>query len=377
MSKKIISFVVLFLILLNIPSILLETQSIALSSPVSYFTFFLLGVLIIINKAIFPKQILFIAGISSLYFFISAFQYEESLVILLIDYVKFLLYLFGLFISLQYINQNTIILLLLAGVITILLDSLYFRFNDFQGIGYVSEYGRYSGFYLNPNNASFVCAFGYILTITKKNSLKLLAILFTFFGFLTLSRSFMGAWIIITSIYFFFNRKYLVKSIYILIFSGIILVQFSEQLKLDLTRFEFLTNLFLGNIDQEVLNYDSRSSQWAKFYEGIVNSPIIGNGYSSFGNSLDGQGDAGVHNSFLLVLGESGFLPFSLIIALFISLLYRSLTITRQNITPFLLTISLIINLMVSHVFFSSGIQIFILVFIIYNLTKKTANKLV
>jgi O-antigen ligase len=84
-----------------------------------------------------------------------------------------------------------------------------------------------------------------------------------------------------------------------------------------------------------------------------------------------------VHNSFLLILGESGFLPFSLIIALFISLLYRSLTITRQNITPFLLTISLIINLMVSHVFFSSGIQIFILVFIIYNLTKKTANKLV
>ena len=41
MSKKIISFVVLFLILLNIPSVLLETQSIALSSPVSYFTFFL------------------------------------------------------------------------------------------------------------------------------------------------------------------------------------------------------------------------------------------------------------------------------------------------------------------------------------------------
>jgi len=84
-----------------------------------------------------------------------------------------------------------------------------------------------------------------------------------------------------------------------------------------------------------------------------------------------------VHNSFLLILGESGFLPFSLIIALFILLLYRSWTIIRHNIMPFLLIISLIITLMVSHVFFSSGIQIFILVFIIYNLTKKTANKLV
>ena len=371
MVKKIISFVVCLLVLLNIPGILLETQSIAVSSPVSYFTFFLLGVLIITNKTKFPKQILFLAGISSLYFFIGAFQYEGSFIELFIVFIKFLLYLFGLFISLHYINQNTIILLLLAGVITILLDSLYFRFNDFQGIGYVSKYGRYSGFYLNPNNASFVCSLGYILTITKKNNIKFLAILFVFFGFLTLSRAFMGAWIIITSIYLFFNRKYLVKSIFILIISGFILFQFSEQLNLDITRFEFLTNLFRGNIDQEVLNDDSRSSQWAKFYDGILNSPIIGNGYSSYGKSLDGRGDAGVHNSFLLILGESGFLPFSLIIALFISLLYRSWPIIRQNIMPFLLIISLIITLMVSHVFFSSGIQIFILVFIIYNLTKK------
>lgn len=377
MVKKIISFVVCLLVLLNIPGILLETKSIAVSSPVSYFTFFLLGVLIITNKTKFPKQILFMAGISSLYFFIGAFQYEGSFIELFIVFIKFLLYLFGLFISLHYINQNTIILLLLAGATTIILDSLYFRFNDFQGIGFISQYGRYSGFYLNPNNASFVCSLGYVLTLIKKNNIKFLAILFTFFGFLTLSRTFMGSWIIITSIYLFLNRKYLVKSIFILIISGFILVQFSEQLKLDLTRFEFLTNLFLGNIDQEVLNNDSRSSQWAKFYDGIANSPIIGNGYSSFGNSLDGQGDAGVHNSFLLILGESGFLPFSLILALFVSLLYRSWTIIRPNIMPFLLIISLIITLMVSHVLFSSGIQIFILVFIIYNLTKKTANKLV
>ena len=377
MLKKIISFVVCLLVLLNIPGILLETKSIAVSSPVSYFTFFLLGVLIITNKTKFPKQILFMAGISSLYFFIGAFQYEGSFIELFIVFIKFLLYLFGLFISLHYINQNTIILLLLAGATTIILDSLYFRFNDFQGIGFISQYGRYSGFYLNPNNASFVCSLGYVLTLTQKNNIKFLAILFTFFGFLTLSRTFMGSWIIITSIYLFLNRKYLVKSIFILIISGFILVQFSEQLKLDLTRFEFLTNLFLGNIDQEVLNNDSRSSQWAKFYDRIANSPIIGNGYSSFGNSLDDQGDAGVHNSFLLILGESGFLPFSLILALFVSLLYRSWTIIRQNIMPFLLIISLIITLMVSHVLFSSGIQIFILVFIIYNLTKKTANKLV
>ena len=377
MYKKIISFVVCFLVLLNIPSIVLETQSFGLSSPISYFMFFLLGVLIITNKTKFPKQILFLAGISSLYFFIGAFQYEESFIALSINYVKFLLYLFGLFVSLKHINQNTIIFLLLAGAITILLDSLYFRFNDFQGIGYVSQYGRYSGFYLNPNTASMICLFGYVLSITKTNYLKLLSIAFTFFGFITLSRTFMATWFLITIIYLFYNRKYIVKTLLFLIVSAFSLITFSENLNLDTDRFKFLVNLFSGQINNEVLNDDSRQDHWAKFYDGILNSPIIGNGYSSFGQSLDGQGNAGVHNSFLLILGESGFLPFSLIIALFISLLYRSWTIIRQNIMPFLLIISLIITLMVSHILFSSGIQIFILVFIIYNLTKKTANKLV
>lgn len=377
MFKKIISFIVLFLTLLNIPSIVLETRSIGLSSPISYFMFFLLGVLIITNKTKFPKQILFIAGISSLYFFIGAFQYEASFIILIIEYVKFLLFLFGLFISLRYVNQNTIILLLLVGAITILLDSLYFRFNDFQGVGYVSQYGRYSGFYLNPNGASIVCLLGFILTIVKKDLWKILSVAFSFLGFLTLSRTFIGSWIIITSIYLFFNRKYLVKSLMFLIVAVFSLFTFSKDLNLDTDRFTFLTGLFSGSVDREVLNNDSRQDQWAKFYTMIYESPIIGNGYSSFATSADGYGGAGVHNSLLLIIGESGFLPFFLILALIISLLYRSLTIKRQNITPFLLTISLIITLMVSHVLFSSGIQIFILVFIIYSLTKKTTNKLV
>ena len=260
--KKIISFVVCLLVLLNIPGILLETQSIAVSSPVSYFIFFLLGVLIITNKTKFPKQILFMAGISSLYFFIGAFQYEESFIALSINYVKFLLYLFGLFVSLKHINQNTIIFLLLAGAITILLDSLYFRFNDFQGIGYVSQYGRYSGFYLNPNTASMICLFGYVLSITKTNYLKLLSIAFTFFGFITLSRTFMATWFLITIIYLFYNRKYIVKTFLFLIVSVFSLITFSENLNLDTRRFDFLVNLFSGQINNEVLNDNSRQYQW-------------------------------------------------------------------------------------------------------------------
>lgn len=364
--KKIISFVVCLLVLLNIPGILLETQSIAVSSPVSYFTFFLLGVLIITNKTKFPKQILFMAGISSLYFFIGAFQYEESFITLSSKYVKFLLYLFGLFVSLKHINQNTIIFLLLAGAITILLDSLYFRFNDFQGIDYVSQYGRYSGFYLNPNTASMICLTGYALSITKTNYWKFLSIAFTFFGFLTLSRTFMASWFLITIIYLFYNRKYIVKTLLFLIVSVFSLITFSEKLNLDVARFDFLVNLFSGQINNEFLNKDSRQDQWAKFYDGILNSPIIGNGYSSFGQSLDGLGDAGVHNSFLLIIGESGLLPFLLIIMIFFFLFKKSYNLRKKNLTFLLLMFVLFIQFLVSHNFFDSGLMLFVFLNIIY-----------
>lgn len=370
MIKKIVSVVIVFLTLLNIPSIALETLSKSVSSPLSYFLFILLAYQILTNNIKYPKHIIYLGFISISYFLIGALQYNGSFIELVINFIKFSLYVFGLFISLHFINYKTVIIIILAGATTIILDSLFFRFNDFQGIGYVSEYGRYSGFYLNPNVAAVVCSFGYILTITKNNNIKFLAAVFTFLGFLTLSRSFMGTWVIITSIYLFFNRKYLVKSIIISIISVIVLVKFSEQLKLDIVRFEFLTNLFQLNIDQEVLNNDSRSSQWSHFYSAIINSPIIGNGYSTFSTSPNVKGGLGVHNSFLLILGESGFLPFCLILSLFFSLLHCSLTIIHKNITPFLLTISLIITLMVSHVLFSSGIQIFVLVFIIYCLKK-------
>ena len=219
MFKKIISFVVLFIVLLNIPTIVLETQSISLSSPISYLSFGLLAFLIFSNNIKYPKTVIILAITAGLYFFISAFQYNGDFIKLILTYIKFLLYLFGLYIAIRNIDQNIIIVFLLLGAITILLDALYFRFNDFQVIGYVSQYGRYAGFYLNPNAASLVCLIGYGLTITKINYWKLLTIAFTFFGFLTLSRTFIATWFLITAIYLFYNRKYIGKTFLFLIVS--------------------------------------------------------------------------------------------------------------------------------------------------------------
>ena len=117
---------------------------------------------------------------------------------------KFMIYIFGLYIAVKFIDRKTIMIFLLIGAGTIILDSLYFRINDFQGIGYVAEYERYSGFYLNPNTASQVCLIGYALTITNSDRWKLSAVFFTLFGLLTLSSTFIITWIIISFTYLLF-----------------------------------------------------------------------------------------------------------------------------------------------------------------------------
>ena len=154
-----------------------------------------------------------------------------------------------------------------------------------------------------------------------------------------------------------------------------ILVTFSKKLNLDTDRFRFLTGLFSGSIDSEVLNYDTRQDTWARFYDSIIDSPIFGNGYSAFLTSLTDVNAQGVHNTFLLIFGESGFLPFLLFLSLIIRLLYSTFTSRGHNIDIFFLTLLLFITFLVSHNFFSSGIQIFIIALIIYRITQENYIK--
>ena len=149
----------------------------------------------------------------------------------------------------------------------------------------------------------------------------------------------------------------------------------AEKLKLDSSRFQFLQGMFYGRLDSKVLNQDSRADQWARFYDNILESPIIGNGYTSFSKSLIDEKGQGVHNIFLLIFGESGFLPFLLFLALSIWLLKRTFTSIGHNSENFLLLVVLLITFLVSHNFFSSGIQIFIMVLIIYRILQGNYSK--
>ena len=313
MINKIISYIILFSVVLNIPSILLKTSSISFSSPYSYFIFLLLFVLILINIKFQLNQLTQIfLFISTLYFVISFLNIQTSISIYIIQFIKFFLMATGLSISIKLLDYKLFLYLLFFGCSMILFDAIFFKFNDLYTSQGLIQYGRYSGFYLNPNIAAYFCSIGYVLSLTKIKKYKyLFLIFFTFLGLLTLSRTFIFSWVLINIIYLRFNSKHF---IYGLIFTLLlpILLFYAQQLDLEINRYSLLFDFInTGYIDYDVLLYDTRDATWAYYYNSILNAPILGNGFHSF---LGINNQMGVHNTFLLILGESGIIPFLLFV---------------------------------------------------------------
>ena len=126
--NQLASYTLIFLVLLNIPSIALEVISANIGSKMSYFTFMLAGYLIITNKLSFSGMLYYLVLIVSIYFIIGSLQYLGEFSEFVIIYIKFLLYSFGLSVAFNNINHNSILLFLLLGAFTIVLDSLFFRY---------------------------------------------------------------------------------------------------------------------------------------------------------------------------------------------------------------------------------------------------------
>lgn len=358
--NRIIAHVVILLTLLNIPSILLHTQSQKISSPASYFTYFLLAVLIVTNKREFPRRVIALASIASLYYLISALKYDGEIGILLLEYVKLLLNIFGLFICLRLVEDKTLIIVLSLGALTILLDSLFFRFNDVDEGIYVSKYDRYAGFYLNPNFAAIFCLLGFAITLRYRN-FKPFGIFFIFMGLSTLSRSFLLMLIVLILINFINDRKRLIQFSVFFSIVSILFVKFSDKLNLNEERSQLITGLLSGDLKLEVLTSDSRLVILSNFSDLFFNSPFVGNGFKALSGTTEIQG---VHNSFLLVLGESGVLPFVLLVIFFYHLFRDCWEIKKYYKTSLHLFSICCVVMIATHNFFSS-ILIFPIIYLI------------
>lgn len=359
---KIIRYIVLILLLWGFDSFALFVFGETIGSLASYSTYlFLLGYYLLAQKRklIFP---LIILGL--IYFTISALISIPDYNDYINEFIKyFIIIVCGAEVA-RDTSHKELTYFMLIGALSILIHAVAFS----------GGYGRYSGLYLNPNGAAFVSLLGYCLAFqieqTKIKYIILFA--FTFAGVLTFSRFFFLMWILTTLVAVYGDKKN-IQVLGIGIGAMVLLISVAAILQVNTTRFAFIEGLLDNNVQTQVITKDDRLESWAKYYDDILTNPIIGNGYKSFSGADNTK--QGVHNTYLMVLGESGIIPFLILIGIYILLIKRTLTSFKDYIYKFLLAISLTAILLTMHNYFNNELILFITIWLYVKLNNNNPNK--
>lgn len=226
------------------------------------------------------------------------------------------------------------------------------------------NYGRFSGFYLNPNYAAIICLVGFSLSYGIKNTkLKLIGqVVFTFAGILTMSRFFISIWAVINIVAAIMSRKNLIAPVIGAVVLTFILV--SGAIKLHASRLEALQSIFSSEeVKTETMNHDSRADTWALYTDAVMDKPFFGNGY----RKLQGRGlgvTTGVHNLYLLVLGEAGIIAFAFLMWIVLFLFIKSIKYYRTHFYYIFLTVTIATSFLVGHTYFEKYSTIFVSIFL-------------
>lgn len=258
-------------------------------------------------------------------------------------------------------NDNELLLILFIGACSIFYEILSPK----------NFYGRFSGFYLNPNPAGFICLIGFWFSnvITRKYLKIILKVIFLIAGLATFSRTFGFILIFTILISSFTNRSNL---LYILgvFFALIIFVSFAYKFNFNSFRMAAIESLINGEISNN-LTEDSRTNTWKKYYNIILNNPFFGNGYLKLSGKANGIfSTQGVHNTPLMILGEAGILPFLFFLFFYIKNLILSIRQIQYNYY-YLIIITVILYLFTSHNYFDNYIILGISLWVNHNLKKQ------
>lgn len=346
---KLLRYIVLILILWRITPFSISIAGPSAGLMMSMVTFLLL----MLYYFLVPKrQILFafiLLGIG--YYIIAGLQFDGEPKFFINELVKYMITIVCATELARHTTLNELYVFLVLGSLSIIINAAFFPDN----------YGRYSGYYLNPNMAGVVCAFAYCLSfgITNKKLKTLGQFVVIFAGILTFSRYFFIIWIFISVAAAVLDRK---NAAILGIGVGVIVVVFSlaSILQLNSARFSALESLI--NNDQSSsqtssLEEDSRLDTWSTYYEMILENPITGNGYKKLtGNAFV----PGVHNSYLLTLGEAGIVPFFLMLGIYFHLFFASLKYYNSHPVFIFLIITMMGFLAVAHNYYDNYIVLFV-----------------
>lgn len=335
-----------------------------IASLASYGMFILLLGFYLISKKEKPLIIFVILGL--LYFVISALSFIPDFN----DYMnKFVKYIILIICGAELARQTTkkeFFIFCILGACSVLAHALLFQ----------DDYGRYSGFYINPNGAGFICIIGYCLSFAiASKKLKLFGqLVLTLAGILTFSRTFIGLWLLVSLISVISNKR---NSINFGLGLGamIFVISLASFLQLNTVRLSAFESILNDNPSSGIstIQEGGRLETWSVYYDMILDKPIFGNGYELLSGFDETQ--QGVHNSFLKILGEAGIFPFLLFVGIYFYMFKKSLSTYKTKAHHLMLSITLIGILMIMHNYFDNNLILFTSLWLYVSLMENGANK--
>lgn len=351
---KYLKIIILFLVFCNLPSYFLVKANAAIGQLLSYSTFLLIIVYYFLSENKKPIVPFIVFGL--LFFLISIIvsaQNDDGYLVTLIKY--FIVIVMGASVISDTTKEDIYIVLLL-GCLSIIFESIFI-----EGIG-----GRYRGYYINPNAAGYACILGYSLSFSINNKkLKIIGqLLFSMAGFLTFSRTFLFIWILVNLISLLINYKNVYKILIGIVLFGLFL-SFGDKLDLSTKRMHAFSGILEGKVNDD-LKEESRTETWSHYYNQILNNPILGNGYHSFSGEIFGPEyntytvKNGVHNTFLMVIGEAGFFVLLYFLWIYGSFLINGIRMFHDNPVIFLVSFSLVMYMLTNHNYFENNLVLFV-----------------
>lgn len=355
-----IRYLILGLIIWNFPGFTLVYVNGILSSLLSYTSYALILIYVLLNGKTGNCKEMLLFG--ALYFLISILvsqAYIKDLYSFYVSVIKYFIIVWGGYEVVKRTSLKELWFFLFIGSLSILGNISLFP-------NPIADHGRYSGFYLDANNGSLICLFGLALSFSMVKSLSLFSKLtFTLMGLLTLSRTFMIIWLL----YNLISLKLDIKNIKLLaigFLTLILLVTFNDFLPVKNPRLEEIGALINGDSVRKssALDEDSREETWARYYDDLMEKPFFGNGYQSFLGYGVVNSQWGVHNTYLLIWGESGIIP----LAIFLLFLYKLTKFSLKSFksSPHFLFIILSLSLffMTNHNFMTNEYAFFVLMWV-------------
>ena len=361
---KNLKLIILLLIFWNLPSFALAHISSMSGMFLSYGTFLLIIVYFFFNKKERPIIPFIVLGL--LYFVISVLVDTQNTENFIVTFIKYFIIIILVIKLLKDTTDKEIFIVLLLGSLSIIYESVFI----------IDIGGRFSGFYLNPNFAGFICVLGCCLSLSIDN--KMLRVfghlLFSIAGLVTFSRTFLLLWVLINIISLLSNYKNVYKIVIgIVLFS--LFVSLGDNFDFNSRRLDAFTSILDGKISDEMLE-DSRIQTWALYYYKVLNKPFFGNGYLSFSGKTDGIGEnsdsiQGAHNTFLMILGESGIFVFLYFTAIYGGFIVTGIRVFKDEPFIFLISFSLFMYMLTSHNYFDNYIILFVSLWLYLKIDKK------